>query len=243
MSAPDYSYLDISKMIDHSLLNPTLTTRELEEGCALAARYNTASACILPYYAARCKQLLTGSTVFTSTTIGFPHGGHLTRVKLFEAEQALNDGAVELDTVINISKAKSGDWQYVEQELRDVTALTHAAGARIKVIFENFYLTDEEKIRLCQICGEIGVDWVKTSTGYAGGGATIEDLMLMRKHSPQNVQVKAAGGVRDLDTLLKVRSLGVTRIGSTRTATQLNDCKIRLGLPIETETPAVIQGY
>jgi deoxyribose-phosphate aldolase len=243
MSAPDYSYEDISKMIDHSLLNPALTVRELEEGCALAARYNTASVCILPYYAARCKELLAGSTVFTSTTIGFPHGGHLSRVKLFEAEQALKDGAVELDTVINISKAKSGDWQYVQQELREVTALTHAGGARIKVIFENFYLTDEEKIRLCEICGEIGVDWVKTSTGYAGGGATIEDLMLMRKHSPGHVQVKAAGGVRDLDTLLKVRSLGVTRIGSTRTATQLNDCKTRLGLPIESDAPALIQGY
>jgi len=243
MSAPDYTYEDISKMIDHSLLNPALTTRELEDGCALAVRYNTASVCILPYYAARCKELLAGSTVFTSATIGFPHGGHLTRVKLFEAEQALKDGAVELDTVINISKAKSGDWQYVQQELREVTALTHAAGARIKVIFENFYLTDEEKIRLCEICGEIGVDWVKTSTGYAGGGATIEDLMLMRKHSPQHVQVKAAGGVRDLDTLLKVRSLGVTRIGSTRTATQLNDCKTRLGIPVESDTPAVIQGY
>jgi deoxyribose-phosphate aldolase len=224
-------------------LNPVLTTRELEEGCALAVRYNTASVCILPYYTARCRELLAGSTVFTSTTIGFPHGGNLSRVKLFEAEQALKDGAVELDTVINISKAKSGDWEYVKRELSEVTALTHASGARIKVIFENFYLTDDEKIRLCQICGEIGVDWVKTSTGYAGGGATMEDLILMRKHSPHHVQVKAAGGVRDLDTLLKVRSLGVTRVGSTRTATQLNDCKIRLGLPVESDAPALIQGY
>lgn len=233
MSAPDYSYEEISKMIDHSLLNPTLTTQELEDGCALAARYNTASVCILPYFAARCKQLLAGSTVFTSTTIGFPHGVHLSRVKLFEAEQALKDGAVELDAVINISKVKSGDWQYVQNELDALTVQTHAAGARIKIIFENFYLTDEEKIRLCQICGEIGVDWVKTSTGYAGGGATIDDVILMRKHSPLHVQIKAAGGVRDLDSLLKMRSLGVTRIGSTRTATQLNDCKNRLGLPVE----------
>ena len=243
MSALDYNYEDISKMIDHSLLNPVLTTQELEDGCALAARYNTASVCILPYSTARCKELLAGSTVSTSTTIGFPHGGHLSRVKLFEAEQALKDGAVELDVVINISKAKSGDWQYVQQELSELTALTHAAGARIKVIFENFYLTDEEKIRLCQICGDIEADWVKTSTGYAGGGATLDDLMLMRKHSPQHVQVKAAGGVRDLDTLLKVRSLGVTRVGSTRTATQLNDCKMRLGLPVESDAPAPVQGY
>ena len=243
MNAPDYTYGEIAKMIDHSLLNPTLTVADLEAGCELARQYNTASVCILPYYTARSKELLAGSTVHVSTTIGFPHGGHLSRVKLFEAEQALKDGAVELDAVINISKAKSGDWKYVEGEIRGLTNMTHAAGARIKVIFENFYLTDEEKIRLCEICGEIGVDWVKTSTGYAGGGATMEDLMLMRKHSPGHVQVKAAGGVRDLDTLLKVRSLGVTRIGSTRTATQLNDCKTRLGLPVEQEASTPVQGY
>jgi deoxyribose-phosphate aldolase len=243
VSTPDYSYEDIAKMIDHSLLNPILTTDELEAGCALAVRYNTASVCILPYYTARCKELLAGSNVFTSTTIGFPHGGHSRRVKLFEAEQALKDGAVELDAVINISKAKSGDWQYVQQELTELTSLTHAANGRIKVIFENFYLTDEEKVRLCEICGDIGVDWVKTSTGYAGGGATTEDLILMRKHSPSHVQVKAAGGVRDLDTLLKARSLGVTRVGSTRTSTQLNECKARLGLPVEVEASVPVQGY
>ena len=243
MSIPDYKYEDIAKMIDHSLLNPALTTQELEAGCALAVRYNTASVCVLPYYAARCSKLLDGSTVFNSTTIGFPHGGHLTRVKLYEAEQALKDGAVELDAVINISKARSGDWRYVQDELHELTNLTHSAAARIKVIFENFFLNNEEKIRLCHVCGEIGVDWVKTSTGYAGGGATIEDLILMRQHTPQHVQVKAAGGIRDLDTLLKVRSLGVTRIGSTRTATQLNECRIRLGLPVEIEAPSPIEGY
>ena len=241
MSIPDYKYEDIAKMIDHSLLNPALTTHELEAGCALAVRYNTASVCILPYYTARCKELLDGSTVFTSTTIGFPHGAHLTCVKLYEAEQALKDGAVELDVVINISKARGGDWRYVQEELYELTTLTHAASARINVIFENFYLNDEEKIRLCHVCGEIGADWVKTSTGYAGGGATIEDLILMRKHTPQHVQVKAAGGIRDLDTLLKVRSLDVTRIGSTRTATQLDECKIRLGLSVDVEAPSTVE--
>jgi deoxyribose-phosphate aldolase len=243
MSAPDFTYEQIAKMIDHSLLNPALTAAELEAGCALAAQFNTASVCILPYYAARSHELLAGTTVYTSTTIGFPHGGHRTNVKLFEAEQALKDGAQELDAVINISKAKSGDWDYIEAELRSLTNLTHAAGARIKVIFENFYLVDDEKIRLCQICGEIGADWVKTSTGYAGGGATMEDLALMRKHAPPHVQVKAAGGVRDLDTLLKVRDLGVTRVGSTRTAQQLNDCKVRLGLTVESPAPEPVKGY
>jgi deoxyribose-phosphate aldolase len=242
MTAPDYTYEEIAKMIDHSLLNPALTTADLEAGCALAAQFNTASVCILPYYTARCRELLDGSTVFTSTTIGFPHGGHLQTVKLFEAEQALCDGAQELDAVINISKAKSGDWGYVEAELRALTDLAHAGGARIKIIFENFYLTGEEKIRLCEICGAIGADWVKTSTGYAGGGATMEDLVLMRAHAPAHVQVKAAGGVRDLDTLLKVRSLGVTRVGSTRTALQLNDCKARLGLAVEA-APEPAKGY
>jgi deoxyribose-phosphate aldolase len=243
MSAPDFTYEQIAKMIDHSLLNPALTAAELEAGCALAAQFNTASVCILPYYAARSHELLVGTTVYTSTTIGFPHGGHRTNVKLFEAEQALKDGAQELDAVINISKAKSGDWDYIEAELRSLTDLTHAAGARIKVIFENFYLVDDEKIRLCQICGEIGADWVKTSTGYAGGGATMEDLALMRKHAPPQVQVKAAGGVRDLDTLLKVRDLGVTRVGSTRTAQQLNDCRVRLGLAVDAPAPEPVKGY
>jgi deoxyribose-phosphate aldolase len=226
----DYTYSDIAKMIDHSLLNPALTAADLDAGCVLAAKYDTASVCILPYYAARCSELLRGTTVRTSTTIGFPHGGHRSSVKMFEVAQALRDGATELDAVINISKAKSGDWDYVGREVRELTELVHANGAKIKIIFENFYLSDEEKIILCRICGDIGVDWVKTSTGYAGGGATMEDLVLMRKHSPAHVQVKAAGGVRDLDTLLRVRSLGVTRVGSTRTATQLDDCRMRLGL-------------
>jgi len=243
MSTADFTYEQIAKMIDHSLLNPVLTTAELEAGCELAAQFNTASVCILPYYTARSHELLAGTTVYTSTTIGFPHGGHRTNVKLFEAEQALTDGAEELDAVINISKAKSGDWEYIEEELGSLTNLTHAAGARIKVIFENFYLADDEKIRLCRICGDVGADWVKTSTGYAGGGATLEDLVLMRKHAPPHVQVKAAGGVRDLDTLLKVRSLGVTRVGSTRTAQQLNDCKVRLGMAVEVAAPEPVKGY
>jgi deoxyribose-phosphate aldolase len=225
-----YSYPDVAKMIDHSLLNPALTVPELEAGCQLALRYDVASVCILPYYARRCAQLLAGSTVQPSTTIGFPHGGNTTAVKLDEVNQALKDGAAELDMVINISQARSGQWDYVQREIQLLTDATHAAGAKIKVIFENAYLDDAAKIRLCKICGEAGVDWVKTSTGYAANGATVADIVLMRRHSPANVQVKAAGGIRTLDALLELRSIGVTRVGATRTAEMLGDCRQRLGL-------------
>lgn len=227
---PAHSYSDIAKMIDHSLLNPTLTAAELESGCALARRYEVASVCILPYYLRRCAELLRGSGVEPSTTIGFPHGGHTTTVKLAEVEQALKDGGTELDMVINISKARSGDWEYVQREIAELTAATHAGDARIKVIFENAYLDDAAKIRLCKICGEIGVDWVKTSTGYAPGGATLADVKLMRAHSPANVQVKAAGGVRTLDALLEMRAAGVTRVGASRTAEMMEECRRRLGM-------------
>jgi deoxyribose-phosphate aldolase len=225
-----FDYPAIAKMIDHSLLNPSLTTRELDEGCALAVRYNVASVCMLPYSLARCAELLAGTTVKASTTIGFPHGGHTTAIKLAEAQQALRDGGQELDAVINIGKARSGDWQYVHDELQALTETTHDGGAKIKVIFENAYLDDAMKIRLCEICGEIGADWVKTSTGYAASGATLADLELMRRHSPANVQVKAAGGIRDLDALLAVREIGVSRVGATRTESMLEECRRRLGL-------------
>jgi len=225
-----YTYEDIAKMIDHSLLNPTLTTQELEAGCALAVRYDVASVCIMPFYLARCAELLSGTTVRASTTIGFPHGVNSVAIKFAEAEQALEDGGQELDAVINISKARSGEWQYIRDELLALTETIHAGGAKIKVIFENAYLDDASKIRLCEICGVLGVDWVKTSTGYAPSGATFPDLELMRKHSPPSVQVKAAGGIRDLETLLKVREIGVSRVGATRTESMLEECRKRLGL-------------
>lgn len=225
-----YDYLSIAKMIDHSLLNPTLTVGELEEGCKLAVRYDVASVCILPYYLGRCAELLGGTEVHASTTIGFPHGGHATSVKLAEVSRALADGGQELDAVVNISKVRSGDWEYVGDEISALTQAVHAGDARIKVIFENAYLDDGQKIRLCEICGEAGVDWVKTSTGYAPSGATHADLELMRRHSPAAVQVKAAGGIRDLDALLAVRALGVSRVGATRTESMLEECRKRLGL-------------
>jgi deoxyribose-phosphate aldolase len=175
--------------------------------------------------------LLAGSAVKASTTIGFPHGGHTTAIKVAEAERALKDGGEELDMVVNISKVLSGDWTYVRDDIAAVIAVTHAAGQKVKVIFENAYLKDEHKIRLCEICGELGADWVKTSTGYAPSGATDDDLRLMRAHSPASVQVKAAGGVRTLDRLLEVRALGVTRCGATRTVEMLEEARTRLHLP------------
>ncbi|MBP7049755.1 MAG: deoxyribose-phosphate aldolase [Phycisphaerae bacterium] len=226
----DYTYCDIAKMIDHSLLNPVLTERELEQGCRLAVEYDVASVCILPYYLRRCSEILRGSTVKASTTIGFPHGGHTTAVKISEAKQALADGGQELDMVVNISKVLSGDWEYVRSELAAVIDLTHQHEQKVKVIFENCYLNDGQKIKLCEICGQLGADWVKTSTGYGSGGATMEDLKVMRSHSPAHVQIKAAGGIRDLDKLLEVRALGVTRVGATRTAEILDECRRRLGL-------------
>jgi len=225
----DYTYPDIAKTIDHSLLNPVLTWGELEAGCQVAVDYDVASCCILPYALGRCAEILAGSTVKASTTIGFPHGGHTTAVKLAEAEQALDDGGEELDMVVNISKVLSGDWDYVRADIAAVVEAAHARGQKAKVIFENCYLDDAHKIRLCEICGELRADWVKTSTGYGTGGATDHDLKLMREHSPEHVQVKAAGGVRTLDRLLEVRALGVTRVGASRTATILDECRQRLG--------------
>jgi len=224
----DYTLQDIAKMIDHSLLNPTLTAEDLEKGIRVALEYDVASVCIVPYYLKRCAELLRGSAVKASTTIGFPHGCHTTAVKVAEARQALDDGGQELDMVVNISKVLSADWQYVRDDLRAVIDLTHGRGQKAKVIFENCFLKDEHKVRLCEICGELRADWVKTSTGYGTGGATMEDLKLMRKHSPPHVQVKAAGGIRDLDAALAVRAIGVTRFGCTRTVEVLEECKRRL---------------
>jgi deoxyribose-phosphate aldolase len=239
------TYPDISKMIDHSLLNPTLTQRDLEAGIQLALAYDVASVCIMPYYLKRCAALLAGSTVKASTTIGFPHGGHATAVKRAEAERALAEGCQELDMVVNISQVLSGKWDYVRQDIAAVVEVAHEAGQKVKVIFENCYLDEEQKLKLCLICGQLSVDWVKTSTGYGTGGATLEDLKLMVENTPDRVQVKAAGGVRDLDKLLEVRALGVTRVGASATAKILDECRQRLGLPAITppvESPTVL-GY
>ena len=240
-----YDYEQLARMIDHSLLHPTLTDAELEEGCRLAARYGVASVCIKPYFVRRAVALLQGSEVKVGAVIGFPHGSSTTESKRYETELACLDGAVEIDMVLNIGKALSGDWAYVEDEIRAVCDEAHRRGARVKVILENDYLaqggaglgSDDLKIKLCQIAEKAGADWVKTSTGYgfvkgADGnysyqGATRHDLQLMRASVSTKVQVKAAGGVRDLDGLIQVRELGASRCGATATAAMLEEYKRR----------------
>ena len=224
------TFAELAKMFDHSLLQPVLTDAELERGLLLAREYNVASVCIKPYAVRFAAKLLAGSTVRASTTIGFPHGGHLPAVKVFESEQALADGATELDMVVNIGKVLSGEWNAVASDIAAVVAVAHAAGAKVKVIFENAYLKDAHKIELCKICGEVRADWVKTSTGYAESGATTEDLKLMRQHAPAHVQVKAAGGVRTYEKLLEVRAIGVSRVGATATKVILDEARAKMGL-------------
>jgi deoxyribose-phosphate aldolase len=240
-----YTYEQLAEMIDHSLLHPTLTDQELEDGCRLAVQYQTASVCIKPYAVKRAAELLKGSGVRVGAVIGFPHGDSKTESKRYETQLACQDGAVEIDMVINIGKALSGDWEYVERDIQAVCDEAHLRGAKVKVIFENDYLakggaglsSDELKQKLCQLCDRTGADWVKTSTGYGfvkqpdGNynyrGATEHDLALMRAGVSAKVQVKAAGGVRDLDGLIKVRDLGATRCGATATAAMLDEYRRR----------------
>jgi deoxyribose-phosphate aldolase len=205
-----------------------LTDAEIDEGCKLARQYDVASVCIKPYAVARAKELLAGSSVAVGTTIGFPHGGHATAIKVAESVQAMKDGAVELDMVVNIGKVLSKDWRYVSDDIRAVVNAAHANKAIVKVIFENCFLQDEHKEMLCRICGEVGADFVKTSTGYGSTGASDDDLKLMRRCSPPRVQVKAAGGVRNFERLLVVRAIGVTRVGATATKAILDECKAYL---------------
>ena len=218
---------DIAKTIDHSLLRPELDDAFVEDGCRLAAKYDVASVCVRPADVRRARAILEGTEVAVGTTIGFPHGNHLTAVKVFEAERALEQGATELDMVIQIGALKSRRDRDVEDDIRAIVDVAHANGAIVKVIFENAYLTDAEKIRACHLTEAAGGDFVKTSTGFAPSGATHEDLRLMRANTSPHVQVKAAGGVRTLDALLAVMDLGVTRIGATATETIIQDFRAR----------------
>jgi deoxyribose-phosphate aldolase len=226
---PAFTYSDIARMIDHSLLQPTLTDADMEKGCLLAREYAVASVCIKPYAVPLAARQLLGSGVAVGTVIGFPHGSHTTRIKVAEGKAAMDDGATELDMVVNVGKVLGKDWAYVADDIRAVVEAAHSGKAIVKVIFENCFLQSEHKEALCRICGEASADFVKTSTGYGDGGATDEDLALMRRCSSPQVQVKAAGGVRTLDRLLAVRAMGVTRVGATATKAILDDCKARLG--------------
>ncbi len=221
------SYRDVAKTIDHSLLRPELDDAFIEAGCRLAAEYDVASVCCRPADIRRAAGLLAGSDVAVGATIGFPHGNHLTATKVFEAGQALTDGAVELDMVLQIGALKSGRDAEVQADIEAVVRLAHDAGALVKVILENAYLTDDEKVRACQLSEAAGADFVKTSTGFAPGGATHEDIILMRRSVSPRVRIKAAGGVRTLDALLAVLELGVTRVGATQTKSILDDFRAR----------------
>jgi len=218
---------DIADMIDHSLLRPELTEADVREGCLLAVRYRTASVCARPSDLVLVVGELKGSGVRPTTVVGFPHGSQTSAAKLFEAREALDAGAVELDMVLSIGRLRSGDTAYVEDEIGALCRLVHERGALLKVIFENAYLSDGQKEDACRIAAAAGVDFVKTSTGFAPSGATLADLRLMRRSCPARVRVKAAGGVRTLDDALAVRSIGVSRFGATRTAEILEEAKGR----------------
>ena len=243
LTIADLTERDIAKTIDHSLLRPELDDAFVEDGCRLAARYDVASVCVRPADVRRARAILDGTDVKVGTTIGFPHGNHLTATKVFEAERALADGATELDMVLQIGALRSGRDQDVEDDIRAVVEVAHAAGAIVKVIFENAYLTEEEKVRACRLTEAAGGDFVKTSTGFAPSGATHDDLRLMRASTSPHVAVKAAGGVRTLDALIAVMDLGVTRIGATATEAIILDFRARkAGSPIPVAAAAGNEG-
>ncbi|HKK61890.1 MAG TPA: deoxyribose-phosphate aldolase [Bacteroidales bacterium] len=232
--------LELAKMIDHSILHPTLTDEDLKRECEVALKYNVASVCVKPYAVNQAVGLLKGSDVLVGCVIGFPAGNSAVPVKVFETQQAIDDGAVEIDMVINIGKALGGDWAYIENEIKAVTDACHAGNAIVKVIFETDFVSREDDIiKLCEICTKVSADYVKTSSGfgfvkqpdgnYNYKGATMKNLELMRKHSGPNVKVKAAGGVRTLDDLIAVQNTGATRCGATATAVMINDAIERFG--------------
>jgi deoxyribose-phosphate aldolase len=235
---------EILKMVDHSLLSPSLTDEQLKEGCAVAAQYHTASVCVKPYHVRQAAEYLKSTDVLVGAVIGFPHGNSSIAIKAAETEQVIADGAVEVDMVINIGKVLSEDWDYVDKEIETIRKITKNAGAALKVIFENDLLPDDQyKIKLCEICSNHSVDFVKTSTGYnyikgpdgkySYQGATMHDLKLMREHSAPEVQVKAAGNSGSLEIVLKLREIGVTRTGTGKTAELYKNAVDKFGLENE----------
>ena len=218
---------DIALMIDHSLLKPSMTMQEVIDGCLLAKEYGCATVCVKPCDVELARETLKDPDVLVTTVVGFPHGSNLTAVKVMEAELAISQGCEELDMVMNIGRLKYGDYDYVERDIKAVCDVAHKQGVILKVILENFYLTDEEKKIACERCERAGADFVKTSTGYAGGGATAHDLALMRSACSEKVRIKAAGGVRTLDAALTVRALGGTRFGATATKAIIEQARAR----------------
>ena len=233
-----YSYTELAKMIDHALLHPTMTDAEAVAGCEMAVDYGIATVCVKPYWVPRAAEILKGKDVIVSCVVGFPAGNSATEVKRYETEIACLAGAREIDMVINVAKALEGDWDYLENEIRIIAEQSHKQEAKLKVIFEIDYLpSDSIKIKLCEISAKAGADWVKTSTGFGlvkqpdgqmlTKGATEHDLRLMRQYSPPQMQVKASGGIRDLDGLILVRDLGCTRLGTSATKAILDEYKRR----------------
>ena len=225
----DYSVEQVATAIDHAILHPAATDDDVERGCSTGRDLGVAAVLVKPCCVSLASRLLEESGVAVGTTIGFPHGGTVTTVKLREAEQAMGDGATEIDMVCNVGKALSGQWSYVAEDIRAVLDVAHGRGGIIKVIFENCYLSEEHKRELCGICGDFGVDFAKTSTGFGTGGATGEDVRLMRRLLPSHVNIKAAGGIRTLDDLLRFRESGADRIGTSSTVEILQECRARLG--------------
>lgn len=233
---------DIAKMIDHSLLKPNLSDQDIIDGCKLADEYNTITVCVRPTDVPLAVEVLKDSEVKVGTVIGFPHGSNKTEIKVLEAREAIKDGAEELDMVLNIGKLLSEEYDYVEEDIRAVVEAGHAEGKIVKVILENCYLTDELIKKGSELCEKAGADYVKTSTGYGSGGATVEDLKLMRASVSDKVKIKAAGGVRTLDAALSVRALGATRFGATATKTILDDaCKAEEEGQLEPKDPEEIK--
>lgn len=233
--------IDIAKMIDHSILHPIFTEDDLKLNCEIAKKYNVAAVCVKPYHTKIAAELLNGSDVKICTVIGFPHGNSLIGIKAIETIQAIKDGTTEVDMVINIGKVLQGDWNYIELELSVMQIACLKQNAILKVIFETDYVTkDEDKIKLCELCSKLKVAFVKTSTGfgfvrgsdgkYSYTGATEHDVKLMRQHCAPEVQIKASGGIRTLDQVLKMRELGATRIGATATVDIMEEAKKRFKL-------------
>lgn len=227
LTVDDVSYEQLAGAIDHSLLRPQLTLSEVVDGCALAARYQVVSVCVRPADVALAAKELAGAGVSVGTVVSFPHGDSATSTKVHEASRAMEDGAVELDMVMNIGLLLSGEYERVQDDIAAVVD-TAAGAAIVKVILENAYLTDEQKVVACGLVEAAGADYVKTSTGFAPTGATIEDLRLMRASVGPNMKVKAAHGVRTLDALLAVMEAGADRCGATATALILDDYRSRV---------------